>query len=93
MPHYLPIQWVDGHLRLLDQRELPARVTFIDYVDPRAVAEAITAMVVRGRLPSGSRLPMGWFWLLSVVRGGRSVSYVLIWRPRATICAAHALPR
>ncbi len=48
MPHYLPIQWVDGHLRLLDQRELPARVTFIDYVDPRAVAEAITAMVVRG---------------------------------------------
>ncbi len=33
---------------MLDQRELPARVTFIDYADPRAVAEAITAMVVRG---------------------------------------------
>lgn len=48
MPHYLPIQWVNGHLRLLDQRELPAHVTFIDYVDPMAVAEAITSMVVRG---------------------------------------------
>ncbi len=48
MAHYLPIQWVDGHLRLLDQRELPARVTFIDYVDDAAVAEAITSMVVRG---------------------------------------------
>ena len=48
MPTYKPIQWVEGRLRLLDQRELPARVTSIDYSDYVDVADAITAMVVRG---------------------------------------------
>ncbi|MCU0520153.1 MAG: S-methyl-5-thioribose-1-phosphate isomerase [Anaerolineae bacterium] len=48
MPAYRPIQWVDGRLRLLDQRELPARVTAIDYTDYGDVADAITSMVVRG---------------------------------------------
>ncbi len=47
-PSYRPIQWVDGHLRLLDQRELPARVVSVDYVDYADVADAITSMVVRG---------------------------------------------
>ena len=42
-----PIRW-DGHLHLLDQRALPERTAWLTYTDAPAVAEAITAMVVRG---------------------------------------------
>lgn len=48
MLSYRPIQWVDGRLRLLDQRRLPAAVSYVDYERYDAVAEAITSMVVRG---------------------------------------------
>lgn len=48
MESYRPIQWVDDRLRLLDQRRLPAEVVYIDYDDYRAVADAISTMVVRG---------------------------------------------
>jgi methylthioribose-1-phosphate isomerase len=48
MDTYRPIQWVDDKLRLLDQRVLPDEVTYLDYEDPGAVAEAIRVMVVRG---------------------------------------------
>jgi methylthioribose-1-phosphate isomerase len=48
MDTYQPISWVDGGLRLLDQRKLPGEVTYIDYDDYREVAEAIRSMVVRG---------------------------------------------
>jgi methylthioribose-1-phosphate isomerase len=48
MPSYHPIRWVDDRLRLLDQRQLPAVLTYIDYETYAAVAEAITTMVVRG---------------------------------------------
>jgi methylthioribose-1-phosphate isomerase len=45
---YIPIQWVKGKLRLLDQRKLPFEVSYIDYEHYRDVAEAIRDMVVRG---------------------------------------------
>lgn len=45
---YHAIQWIDGVLRLIDQRELPERLTYIDYTDYREVATAIRDMVVRG---------------------------------------------
>lgn len=48
MEDYRPIEWIDGKLRLLDQRQLPGVVTYIDYDDYRDVAEAISMMVVRG---------------------------------------------
>lgn len=48
MSAYKPIAWVDHKLRLLDQRELPFAVNYIDYTDFRAVADAIRDMVVRG---------------------------------------------
>ncbi|MGC9347671.1 MAG: S-methyl-5-thioribose-1-phosphate isomerase [Anaerolineae bacterium] len=48
MDTYQPISWVDGRLRLLDQRKLPGEVTYIDYERYREVAEAIRSMVVRG---------------------------------------------
>ena len=48
MESYQPIQWVEGRLRLLDQRRLPEAVTYIDYTDDRDVGPAIRDMVVRG---------------------------------------------
>ena len=48
MAEYIPIQWVEGKLRLLDQRKLPFEVTYNDYDDYREVADAIRVMVVRG---------------------------------------------
>jgi methylthioribose-1-phosphate isomerase len=48
MQSYDPIRWTDDRLRLLDQRRLPAELTYIDYERYDAVAEAITTMVVRG---------------------------------------------
>ena len=48
MVAYVPIQWVEGRLRLLDQRKLPFEITYNDYDDYREVADAIRVMVVRG---------------------------------------------
>jgi len=42
------IVWQDDTLYLLDQRLLPNEETFIDCVDAKGTADAITAMVVRG---------------------------------------------
>ncbi|MCJ7552134.1 MAG: S-methyl-5-thioribose-1-phosphate isomerase [Anaerolineae bacterium] len=48
METYRPIQWINDRLRLLDQRLLPGEVVYVDYDDYRAVADAISTMVVRG---------------------------------------------
>ncbi len=48
MEIYYPIQWLDGHLRLLDQRKLPSEVVYNDYDRYDDVADAIRTMVVRG---------------------------------------------
>ncbi len=42
------IQWVDGVVRMLDQRRLPQETLYHDYTTPEAVAEAIRTMVIRG---------------------------------------------
>lgn len=43
-----PVTWTGRTVRLLDQRWLPARETYVDCDSSDAVAEAIHAMVVRG---------------------------------------------
>lgn len=48
MTTYYAIAWIEERLRLIDQRELPHTLTYIDYTEPRAVADAIREMVVRG---------------------------------------------
>ncbi len=48
MNDYHAIAWVDGRLRLLDQRELPHHIIYLDYTTAPAVAVAIRNMVVRG---------------------------------------------
>jgi methylthioribose-1-phosphate isomerase len=42
------VQWTGAALRLLDQRELPLRESYLTLEDAGAVARAITDMVVRG---------------------------------------------
>ena len=42
------VEWLDGQLRLLDQRYLPAREESLYFDEPQAVANAIRDMVVRG---------------------------------------------
>ena len=40
--------WEDNQVKMIDQRILPLRYEILSYDDYRAVAEAITDMVVRG---------------------------------------------
>ncbi|MHC1781287.1 MAG: S-methyl-5-thioribose-1-phosphate isomerase [Anaerolineaceae bacterium] len=48
MSAYQSVAWVDGKVRLLDQRRLPHEVVYIDYSDYNELANAILDMVVRG---------------------------------------------
>jgi methylthioribose-1-phosphate isomerase len=45
---YYTIRWSDGAVSLIDQRVLPHEVRYLRYDDYRALAQAITDMVVRG---------------------------------------------
>ena len=42
------VSWEQDRLWLLDQRRLPAEEVYLDFDEPRPVAQAITDMVVRG---------------------------------------------
>ena len=48
MDAFRSIEWIDGKLRLLDQRRLPLETTYRDYISYIDVASAIRNMVVRG---------------------------------------------
>lgn len=48
MKSYQSIEWVEGSLRMLDQRVLPHRVTYLMLRDYREVITAIREMAVRG---------------------------------------------
>ncbi|HEY80151.1 MAG TPA: S-methyl-5-thioribose-1-phosphate isomerase [Caldilineae bacterium] len=53
------IQWLDGVVRMLDQRQLPARIVYNDYTTPDQVAEAIHTMVIRGAPAIGAAAAYG----------------------------------
>jgi methylthioribose-1-phosphate isomerase len=42
------VQWVDGQVRLLDQRRLPQQLRYVDCDSCETVAKAISDMVIRG---------------------------------------------
>lgn len=48
MPTYFTIKWMNGQVRMLDQRLLPQETVYRDYQDYREVVIAIQEMVVRG---------------------------------------------
>lgn len=61
-----PVSWQPdaGHLRLLDQRRLPAEEVWLDCRDSDAVAEAIRDMVVRGAPAIG--IAAAWGGVLAI---------------------------
>jgi methylthioribose-1-phosphate isomerase len=48
MGDYFSIRWMDGKVRMLDQRLLPERVVYREFVRCNEVAEAIREMIIRG---------------------------------------------
>src|SRR5258708_1327849 len=53
------VEWLDGRVRMIDQRLLPWEVSHIEYNDYRDVAQAITDMVVRGAPAIGAAAAFG----------------------------------
>jgi len=53
------IQWVDGAVRMLDQRKLPKETIYNDYTTPDEVAKAIRSMVIRGAPAIGAAAAYG----------------------------------
>lgn len=59
MSEFFTIRWQDGEVVMLDQRLLPTREVYRRYRDYRAVARAITHMVIRGAPAIGVAAAMG----------------------------------
>ncbi len=53
------IEWVDGHVRLIDQRRLPAELVILDVTTVDQMCDAITTMAVRGAPALGVAGAMG----------------------------------
>jgi methylthioribose-1-phosphate isomerase len=53
------VEWINGRLRMIDQRVLPTELRLVQYEDFRQVAEAITTMVVRGAPAIGAAAAFG----------------------------------
>jgi methylthioribose-1-phosphate isomerase len=53
------VEWHDGRVRMIDQRQLPWTLTYVEYHDYRDVAQAITDMVVRGAPAIGATAAFG----------------------------------
>lgn len=88
---YQPIMWVDGHLRLLDQRRLPHEVIYLDYWDVDAVADAIRAMVVRGAPAIGITAAYGMALAACQASSG-SISHAFDALERAARCLRQTRP-
>ena len=59
MAEYYTIRWEDGVVRMIDQRLLPHQEVYREYLDYRAVAHAITDMVIRGAPAIGAAAGYG----------------------------------
>jgi methylthioribose-1-phosphate isomerase len=53
------VEWHEGKVRMIDQRQLPWELVMADYDDYRDVAQAITDMVVRGAPAIGAAAGFG----------------------------------
>lgn len=58
-PPVKPIQWLGDKVRLIDQRELPAREIYLDIITAEAMAHAVKTMVLRGAPLIGVAAAMG----------------------------------
>jgi methylthioribose-1-phosphate isomerase len=53
------VEWVNDHVRMIDQTQLPERVVYVNLKDYRQVSRAIRGMVVRGAPAIGVAAAMG----------------------------------
>jgi len=53
------VEWSNGKVRMIDQRQLPWNVEYVEYNDYREVAQSITDMVVRGAPAIGATAAFG----------------------------------
>ncbi len=59
MRDYYSIRWIDGVVRMLDQRLLPEQVVYHDFVQCSEVAFAIREMIIRGAPAIGAAAGFG----------------------------------
>lgn len=59
MSNYFTIRWIDGDVRMLDQRLLPQEVVYRTYSEYQEVAQAIREMVIRGAPAIGAAAGFG----------------------------------
>lgn len=59
MSEYFSIRWVDGVVRILDQRLLPDEVVYRDFIQCGEVASAIREMIIRGAPAIGAAAGFG----------------------------------
>jgi methylthioribose-1-phosphate isomerase len=59
MRDYYSIRWVDGVVRMLDQRLLPNEVVYRDFIQCSEVASAIREMIIRGAPAIGAAAGFG----------------------------------
>ncbi len=60
MEDYYSLKWMGHSLSMIDQRRLPLEEVYLEYTEPREVAEAIRTMVVRGAPAIGSAAGFGY---------------------------------
>jgi len=70
MQNYRPIEWKNGHLVLLDQRQLPHDEVYLTLQTPDEVAAAIQEMVVRGAPAIGITAAYGMVLAAQKATGG-----------------------
>jgi methylthioribose-1-phosphate isomerase len=58
-PPVKPIEWLEDHIRIIDQRKLPATESYLDLKTAGEVADAITDMALRGAPLIGIAAAMG----------------------------------
>src|SRR5947209_5176225 len=53
------IEWIDGSVRLIDQRRLPGKLVFIDATTVDELCDAISSLAIRGAPALGVAGAMG----------------------------------
>ena len=70
---FSPIRWEDGHLKLLDQTQLPREEVWLDCRDVATIAAAIYRLSVRGAPAIGVTAAYGLVVGLNTAREGQSL--------------------
>jgi len=87
------VEWIDGRVRMIDQRKLPLELVVVEFDDYRDVAQAIQNMTIRGAPAIGAAAAFG---LALAAQGSRATAGKACWpasRPRRRSSAPPGPPR